>query len=159
MLTAEFHSVWENEAGMLLDITPKPKNEPRILFVPDRSYPDSFDFDQRPRNRRQQLHVGTDPAEKVAEAITLLAGGKRQYEERRAHKAGVPLDVWLRSKVPPDPLTVTIDDLIATCNAFEAHFDSLGTAGTVAVDDKFRRLALRRFALQGQLKGQLKSRY
>lgn len=156
LLTAEFHSVWENAEGALLDITPKPRGEPRILFVPDMSYAQDFDFDQRPRNRRQRLYTGSDPAEQVAGMMASLAGGKRQYEERRATKAGMTLEEWLLSKIPADPLAMLIDDLIMTCDAFDQHFDSLGTAGTVAVDDKFERLALRRLTLQHDLKKRIK---
>ena len=155
MLTAEFHCVWEDAEGRLLDITPKPMGETRILFVPDRSYPGDFNFDHRPLNRRKRLYVETDPSEEVARAIAQLAGGKRQYEERRAQKAGMNLDAWLLSKMPPDPFAEVIDQLIATCDAFDKHFDSLGTAGTVAVDEKFQKLGLRRLSLQEELKRQL----
>jgi hypothetical protein len=156
MLTAEFHSVWEDAEGNLLDITPKPKGEKRILFVPDRSYADDFDFDQRPRNRRKRLYVGADPKEKAAQLDAELSGPKRAYEERRAQKAGVSWDAWLLSKVPTDPLADVIDQLIATCDAFEEHFDSLGSAGLVQVDEKFQILGRRRMVLQEELKRQLK---
>lgn len=57
LLTAEFHAVWQNLDGDMVDITPKPGSETSILFVPDKSYPADFDFDQRPRNRRTRLFV------------------------------------------------------------------------------------------------------
>lgn len=65
------------------------------------------------------------------------------------------LDDWLIAKVPLDPLAKLIDDIVDSCNEFEEHFDSLGVAGTVVVDSKFERLALRRFNLQQQLRRQL----
>ena len=43
LLTAEFHSVWEDTAGSLFDITPKPQHETRIVFVADASCPQDFD--------------------------------------------------------------------------------------------------------------------
>ena len=35
MLEAEFHAVWRDEAGRLLDLTPKERLVERILFLPD----------------------------------------------------------------------------------------------------------------------------
>lgn len=156
LLTAEFHAVWEEENGTLFDITPKPKGETRILFVADRSYPTDFDFDNRPRNRRQRLFIGGDPDAALAAMHAQLAGGKKTYEERRAAKAGLSLDQWLRAKIQPHPVAKLIDEFIDACDAFDEHFDSLGTAGTVAVDSKFEKLARRRLALQGQLKQEVK---
>lgn len=157
LLTAEFHCVWENNEGERFDITPKPKNEDRILFVADLSYPQDFDFDLRPLNRRTRLYVGADPIERAAAASARLTDGQRKYEEKRGQKAGMSLDDWLVSKVPPEPLVNLIDQLIVACNEFEKHFDSLGTAGHVEVDAKFQALALRRISLQQQLKQRLKS--
>ncbi|MBB3802275.1 hypothetical protein FHR47_002542 [Xanthomonas arboricola] len=40
LVEAEFHAVWVSPTGEMVDITPKPEGETRILFVPDsrRSY-------------------------------------------------------------------------------------------------------------------------
>jgi hypothetical protein len=46
LLTAEFHAVWSAPNGELADITPKPHGETDIVFVPDRTYSQSFDFDR-----------------------------------------------------------------------------------------------------------------
>lgn len=35
LVEAEFHVVWVSPAGEMIDITPKPEGEKRILFVPD----------------------------------------------------------------------------------------------------------------------------
>lgn len=35
LVEAEFHAVWVSPCGELIDITPKPEGETRILFVPD----------------------------------------------------------------------------------------------------------------------------
>ncbi|MRW83746.1 zinc chelation protein SecC [Pseudoduganella sp. FT26W] len=35
MVEAEFHAVWRNADGKLIDISPKPDGEARILFLPD----------------------------------------------------------------------------------------------------------------------------
>ncbi|MCC5091261.1 SEC-C domain-containing protein [Xanthomonas campestris] len=35
LVEAEFHAVWISPAGEMIDITPKPEGEARILFVPD----------------------------------------------------------------------------------------------------------------------------
>lgn len=34
-IEAEFHSVWRSPGGELIDVTPKPDGERRVLFVPD----------------------------------------------------------------------------------------------------------------------------
>lgn len=158
MATAEFHAVWESGAEELLDITPKPKEETRILFVPDRNYPEDFDFDMRPRNRRHRLYTEQDAAPTAASLNAALSGAKRQYEEKRARKAGRSLEDWLLAKVPRDPLAEKIDLLIATCDAFDEHFDTLGTAGLVAVDKKFEALMQRRLTLQRDVKREVQRR-
>lgn len=35
VIEAEFHAVWKNHEGNLVDITPKTDNEQKILFIPD----------------------------------------------------------------------------------------------------------------------------
>ena len=35
MVEAEFHAVWKSPEGKLVEVTPKPHREVRILFVPD----------------------------------------------------------------------------------------------------------------------------
>ncbi|WP_263588659.1 hypothetical protein [Sphingopyxis sp. GC21] len=155
LLTAEFHCIWEDANGDRFDITPKPRYESQILFVADPAYPDDFDFDLRPRNRRTRLYVAPDRVAEAAALSARLTEGQRRYEEKRAQKAGLSLDDWLVSKMPTDTTGPLIDDLITACNEFEEHFDSLGTAGTVKVDEKFAELAMRRLQLQRQLKRQL----
>lgn len=39
LVEAEFHAVWESPEGEMVDITPKPHGETRILFVPDERRP------------------------------------------------------------------------------------------------------------------------
>ena len=152
LITAEFHAVWQDRQGALLDINPKPRGETSILFVADHRYPADFDFDQRPRNRRARLYEAADRNEQARTMATALSGAQRSYEERRASKAGLPLDEWMLRKVPVDPLPVAIDDLIAACNAFEEHHDSLGMSGFIVPDQKLAELAGRRFAAQSRFK-------
>lgn len=157
MLTAEFHAVWRNEAGEMLDVTPKPGGEDRILFVPDSSCPQDFDFDERPRNRRVRLGADADRSAELQVIKEGLSVSQRRYEEARALRAGVPLDDWLKKKLRPDALAQAIDELIAICDAFDEHFDSLGASGHVAVDAKFKTLGLRRLRAQDRLKALLKA--
>jgi len=157
MLTAEFHAVWRDGTGALFDITPKPGGQARILFVPDLSCPQGFNFDERPRNRRVSLRAEPDRGAEVAAIKSGLGPGQLRYEERRAAKAGVSLDDWLGKKLTPDALAVAIDELIGACATFEEHFDSLGVAGEVTVDDKFKLLLLRRLAAQERMKKLLKA--
>jgi hypothetical protein len=35
MIEAEFHTVWRSQSGQLMDVSPKPDGETRILFLPD----------------------------------------------------------------------------------------------------------------------------
>jgi hypothetical protein len=152
LLTAEFHAVWRDQAGVLFDITPKPAAEDKIVFVYDSSYPQNFDFDNRPGNRRTRLYKVADPAPAIAAAKTRLTGAKLGYEERRAAKAGLTLDEPLERKLPVDRLAAAIDDVIAACNAFEQHYDSLGSSGPVQPDEKLFRLMRRRLSAQKEMK-------
>jgi len=157
MLTAEFHAVWRDTEGALFDITPKPGGEARILFVHDPAYPQDFDFDQRPLNRRARIYDGADPSDDVARLKAQLKGGRLRYEERRAARAGLPLDEWLMRKVAPDPRVRLIDQAIEACDAFEAYFDTLGGAGYVRPDDTLMALMKRRVQTVLALKAQLKT--
>jgi hypothetical protein len=157
MLTAEFHSVWRDDVGDLFDITPKPGGQTRILFVPDHSYAQNFNFDDRPRNRRFNLHANTDRSAELATMKKGLSDGQQRYEEGRAAKAGLSLDDWLKRKLPSDPLAKAVDELIAACAIFEEHFDSLGVAGDVKVDGRFKVLLLQRLAAQERMKKLLRA--
>jgi hypothetical protein len=57
-LTAEFHAVWVHPTGNLVDITPKPDRETRIVFAGDPTLPPDFDFAKRPNNRRARIYQG-----------------------------------------------------------------------------------------------------
>src|SRR4028118_1865347 len=37
MVEAEFHALWRSSAGELIDVSPRPHGESRILFLPDTS--------------------------------------------------------------------------------------------------------------------------
>lgn len=68
-LTAEFHAVWVSPADELIDITPKPQREARIVFAPDPRYPADFDFLKRPNSHRVRIYRPTDPMERARERI------------------------------------------------------------------------------------------
>lgn len=146
MLTAEFHCVWADQGGELFDITPKPRGQTRIAFVPDHSYPSNFNFDERPRNRRMRIWPDTDKAALAIAHDAGLSDSQRAYETRRAAKAGIPLLQWLERKIPDAPMVVAVDEAIAACAAFEEHSDSLGMSGAIRVDDRYHALARRREA-------------
>lgn len=157
MLTAEFHAAWRDPDGKLVDVTPKPHREERILFVPDFSYREDFDFDERPRNRRVRTRSDGDPGATVARLRSKLSPAQTAYEEKRAAKAGTPLDQWLLRKLPVDPLNTAIDKVISSCDAFEAYHDTFGGSGVFEADERFRQLAERRHAAVEQLKRLTKS--
>lgn len=152
MLTAEFHCVWADPTGELFDITPKPKGQTRIVFVPDYSYPANFNFDERPRNRRMRIWPDTDKAALAIAHEAGLSDSQRAYESRRATKAGILLLQWLERKIPDAPMVVAVDEAIAACGAFEEHYDSLGMSGPIRVDDRYHALARRREAALNALK-------
>ncbi|MDE1468482.1 hypothetical protein [Aurantiacibacter sp. D1-12] len=109
MLTAEFHAVWRDLGGKLQDITPKPAEQSRILFQHDPSYPEDFNFDNRPRNRRTPLYPTVDAHAQVTLRKSNVSVAQLNYEERRAAKAGLSLDDWLLSKVKPDEFSEAVD--------------------------------------------------
>jgi hypothetical protein len=53
---AEFHCVWMQPHGGLLDITPKADGERGVLLAPDQTFAADFDFFQRPNNRRIRVY-------------------------------------------------------------------------------------------------------
>lgn len=152
LLTAEFHCVWQSPEGVLHDITPKPKREATIVFVPDLSYAVDFDFDNRPLNRRMRIYTAADRQDEAQAIKAKLQGAQLSYEERRAEKAGVSLEDWLLRKVPVDPLPDAIDDVISACNDFEAYFDTFGAYGAFMPDEKLMGLMERRVKAQTKLK-------
>lgn len=119
-LTAEYHAVWEDQHGMLVDITPKPGREDQIVFAPDPSALEGFDFSQRPNNRRLRVYEPTPIAPIVAAKKKALKPSQIEYESRRAAKNGMSLDDWLSAKEPVDPLPELIDAYLADAEAADA---------------------------------------
>ncbi len=125
LLTAEFHAVWVDPEGTLIDITPAVIGDEPSLFVPDPNYPETFDFDQRPATRYRVLHTGPDLSEPTARRIAQMKATQRAYEERRASKTGKTLEDWIRGKFPTDPLLHPIAEFVDACHAFDARLPSL----------------------------------
>jgi hypothetical protein len=138
--TAEFHAVWRSLNGDLIDITPKPKRESRILFVPDSQYPETFDFDNRPGSQRQSAYQPADTAQLARERIATLKPSQIAYEQKRAAKAGISLLQWFENKMPKDVLPSLIEDVIKACDEQESYFDTLGVSGEIRADSKLTRL-------------------
>lgn len=132
LLTGEFH-VWVNPAGNLIDITPKPHGEVQILFVPDPNYPENFDFDKRPLNRRQRLYEIADPTAEIAGHIARMRSAQLAYEKKRAAAAGVTLEQSLRNKIPRDPFSQLVVDFISACDKFDEARDAAPGTGYVRV--------------------------
>jgi hypothetical protein len=61
-LTAEFHAVWRNKQGKLIDITEKPDGEKQIVYVPDEGTSQAdFDFNNcRPPNQLKRIYQGSN---------------------------------------------------------------------------------------------------
>jgi hypothetical protein len=125
VLTAEFHAVWVDPEGTLVDITPAVIGDEPSAFVPDPTYPDTFDFDQHPPNRYKVLHTAPDRSEAVANRIAQMKPAQRAYEERRASKSGKTLEEWILGKFPTDPLVQPIAAFVDACQAFDARLPGL----------------------------------
>jgi hypothetical protein len=152
LLTGEFHAVWVDPAGQLIDITPKPHAETRIVFVPDQSYFENFDFDDRPLNRRWRLYEPADPSAEIAEHIARMKPAQRAYEKKRAAKAHVTLEQSLWNKRPPDPFATLVDDLIRVCDEFDSVMDASQATGYVEVSPKMQSLQTEKMRLLQQIK-------
>ena len=157
LLTGEFHCVWRAPDGTLFDITPKPRFEKQIVFVPDPTRPADFDFDLRPRNSRMNIYGPKAHAARLERLRASLTPSKQAYETRRAEKSGLSLEAWLKEKTAADPVSDAVDALIQACDAFEAHYDSLGMSGQVAIDRKFEQLYLARIAAQKRCAGMMRT--
>ena len=144
-LNAEFHAVWIDPAGQLVDITPKPLGEKSILFAPDPAYPHVLDLTHRPRNRRTRIYVSASDPSEIARRIASMKPGQVAYQRRRASKADMTLEQWLASKMPKDPWTSAIDESSEACAAFERRMDDF-PAGVNVRDAELELLCNRREA-------------
>lgn len=111
-LIAEFHAIWVTPAGELVDITPKPDGETRIVFAADPSYHPDFDFLKRPNNRRARIYRPADSAVIVRDRIAEFVPSQRAYEAARATKKGMTLEQWIESRIPVDPISGLIDSFL-----------------------------------------------
>jgi hypothetical protein len=129
LLTAEFHSVWSDPNGELVDITPKPQGESSIVFVPDASYPPSFNFNHRPTNRRHRLYEEPNYSALAQDAVSKMKPVQIQYEINRADKKGQTLLEWIAQKQPRDLLPQLIDRFIDVCSKYDRKVDVLNPGG------------------------------
>jgi len=123
--TAEFHAVWVDPEGTLVDITPAVTGDGPSVFVPDPNYPATFDVDQCPPTRYRVLHTAPDLSGAIAERIAQMKPSQRAYEERRAAKVGKTLEDWILGKFPAHPLLQPIAAFVDACQAFDARLPGL----------------------------------
>jgi hypothetical protein len=155
MWNAEFHCVWQGPDGVVVDITPKPQGEPAILFVPDRSRPSDFDFDNRPLNVRKRID-GLSPLELAAQRAEQMSASQRTYEETRAAKKGMSLLNWLTSKIPANPIIPLVDEVIIACRIHEEAMDQRQRGGgEVVMDEALMRSYMRRILAIQALKAKM----
>jgi hypothetical protein len=95
VLTAEFHAIWVDPEGTLIDITCPANEGDTTLFVPCPGYSETDDLAQRPLNRYHVLAVQPDLPKLVTERLAQLKPSQRAYETRRAEKAGQTLEEWI----------------------------------------------------------------
>ena len=144
-LNAEFHAVWIDPLGQLIDITPKPVGEKIILFAPDPSYPHAMDLAHRPRNRRTRTYASASDPPEIARRIASMKPAQVAYQIGRAKKADMTLEQFLASKTPEDPWQTAIDEFIAVSAAFERRMDDF-PSGVNVRDDQLEQLTDRREA-------------
>jgi hypothetical protein len=117
---AEFHCVWMQPHGGLLDITPKADGERGVLFAPDQTFPDDFNFFQRPNNRRSRVY-GMEEKKVLVEAKILgLSEAAMAYEIRKADRKGLTLTQSICSKLPRDRFEILIDTFLQSAGELEA---------------------------------------
>ena len=121
-LTAEFHAVWVDAAGTLIDITPKPDGETQIVFAGDPSYPQDFDFTKRPGSRRARSYEAASRTEIARARIATFTPSQVKYETGRAMKKGMTLEQWVESKLPVDRLPGLIDDFLRAADESDTLF-------------------------------------
>ncbi|WP_271568022.1 hypothetical protein [Bradyrhizobium sp. CCBAU 11386] len=147
-LTAEFHAVWISQDGALIDITPKPQRETRIVFVPDASYPADFDFDNRPTNRRFRIPQEPDYKMLAEAGISRMKPSQLEYERKRAAKKDIPVTDWVASKLPRATFPLLVDELIQVCDALDRKTDELsGASNFFSPDREYGDLLKRKIAL------------
>ena len=149
-LNAEFHAVWIDPAGQLVDITPKPLGEKTILFAPDPTYLNMCDIKHKPRNRRARTYTSAGDPPEIARRIASMKPRQVAYERRRASKADMTLPEWLASKVPSDPWSSAIDECIDASAAFDRKMDEF-PAGVKSTDAELALICNRREAAIRQL--------
>ena len=150
--TAEFHMVWENPNGDLIDVTPKPDGETSILFLRDWSFEADFDFMNRPVSQRRRIRADEDRPTLITAAIKGLNERQRTYEEGRAVKAGISLEEWIDKKLPHDEINKLIDDTIQACHEHEVYLDSRKNGVFIKANQTLQNLINRRKAKMNQLK-------
>jgi hypothetical protein len=69
LLTAEFHAVWVDPDGALIDITRDVADRDISLFVPIPDHPEPCGFDDRPATRYRVLYATPDWSAAIAERI------------------------------------------------------------------------------------------
>jgi hypothetical protein len=111
-LTAEFHAVWVDPIGNLVDITPKPDRETRIVFAGDPTLPPDFDFAKRPNNRRARIYQPTDRVMLAKARIATFNRTQTKYETNRATRKGMTLEQWVAARLPVDPISGLIEGFI-----------------------------------------------
>ena len=126
-LTAEFHAVWVDPTGKLVDIAPKPDSETRIAFAGDPTYPPEFDFTKRPINRRSPIYQPADRAEFAQAKIATFTDSQLKYETGRATRKGVTLEQWMEARIPIDPLLDHIDAFIRDADERESLLKLVST--------------------------------
>lgn len=147
-LTAEFHAVWGSPNGNLVDITPKPQGETRILFVEDTSYSADFDFDLRPINRRFRIPQEPDYMHLAAVEIAAMKPSQLEYEKKRAAKKNIDLLHWVADKQPRPSFPKLVDELIHVCDAVDRKSDELsGKNSHFSPDREYIELMKRKIAL------------
>jgi hypothetical protein len=117
--TFEYHAVRRREDGTLVDETPQ-DGDPMSLFAIDPSVGPDFDFLKRPAALRLRLYCGLPAETRAAQFVACMSDFEMRSAARRAGKAGLPLEVYVASRLQPDRLERTVDHLLDVCGQAEA---------------------------------------
>lgn len=120
---AEFHAVLRDLEGHLVDVTPTQDGETLVLFSPDARYPESFDFMQRPGNKRIKIHRRPDLDARIAERLASMSEASLRYEGERARRKGMQLRDWVASRIGPDAFDLAIDRFISLADKLDTMIE------------------------------------
>lgn len=97
LLTCEFHVVWQNKLGKLIDVTPKPDRENEILFVPDNRYGADINYEiNLPQSILIKIYTGENAyiSNRLDEYIDAVNEKNRMYVDGLRNGRQIKATMW-----------------------------------------------------------------